>query len=523
MLNSTHSIWNDASSFPDRMSLDRDLSVDVCIVGAGITGLTLAYLLAREGKNVAVVEGGRIAGGETRLTTAHLTTVLDTRYSELEKLHGENGIRLAAASHREAIDFIEQTINQERIPCNFERVNGYLFCPPQESTEILDLELAAVERAGLRNVTRLNRAPLACFDTGPCLAFPRQAQMHPLKYLQGLAACILADGGKIFRETHVNSIEGGEPARVETAAGHTIRASAVVVATHSPVNDRLVIHTKQAAHRTYVISARMPEGFVSPSLLWDTAQPYHYVRFQEDSMGCAIIVGGEDHKTGQADDADARWNRLETWAKERFPMMQPVESRWSGQILEPVDGLAYIGQNPMDKPNVYVATGMSGNGMTYGTLGALLIRDLIDRRGNDWAALYDPTRITLESAGEFAKEALNTAAQYTDWATDGNVSGSADIPPGTGAVVRRGLKKVAVYCDHAGRVHECLAVCPHLGGIVTWNHAEESWDCPCHGSRFDRFGKVINGPAITDLPPVAPQNDFDPTPLTITPAPVPHF
>jgi glycine/D-amino acid oxidase-like deaminating enzyme/nitrite reductase/ring-hydroxylating ferredoxin subunit len=520
---STHSIWSDAVGFPDRTSLDQDLRVDVCIVGAGITGLTLAYLLSRDGKKVAVLDAAMIGGVETRLTTAHLTAVPDLRYAEIERLHGANAARLVATSHQEAIDFIQATTVKERIPCNFERLSGYLFAPPHEPVDILAAELAACERAGVRGVRALNRVPLPCFDTGPCLMFPRQAQMHPLKYLQSLAGCVLADGGKIFRQTPVTSIEGGETATVETANGCKIRASAVVVATHSPVNDRLVIHTKQAAHRTYVIAARMPEGFVAPGLLWDTAKPYHYVRLHRDFMGSTIIIGGEDHKTGQADDAEIRWNRLETWARERFPMMRKVEARWSGQILEPVDGLAFIGQNPMDKPNVFVATGMSGNGMTYGTLGAHLIRDLIDNRPNELASLYDPTRITLEAAGEFAKEALNTAAQYGEWATEGNVPEPSDIPLGTGAVVRRGLKKVAVYCDHNGRQHECLAVCPHLGGIVMWNHAEESWDCPCHGSRFDRFGKVINGPAITNLPPAEPPDDVEPLPLRILTEPAPHF
>jgi Rieske Fe-S protein len=211
-------------------------------------------------------------------------------------------------------------------------------------------------------------------------------------------------------------------------------------------------------------------------------------------------VGGEDHKTGQADDADVRYATLGKWARARFPMMSDVTFRWSGQIMETIDGLAYIGRNPMDEPNVYIATGDSGNGMTHGTIAGILLTDLIQGRDNPWASLYDPSRKTVSALNTFAKETLNMAAQYVDWVTPGDVKEDVFVPPGSGAVVRRGLKKIAVYCDEAGKLHERSAVCPHLEGIVAWNGSEKTWDCPCHGSRFDRFGSVVNGPAITDLP-----------------------
>jgi len=272
------------------------------------------------------------------------------------------------------------------------------------------------------------------------------------------------------------------------------------------VNDWLVIHTKQAAYRTFVIGASVPAGSVHKALYWDTPDPYHYVRLQSLSQpqlsspaSDLLIVGGEDHKTGQADDAEARYSRLEQWARFRFPMMTEVKFRWSGQVMETIDGMAFIGRNPMDKENVYIATGDSGNGMTHGTIAGLLLTDLIQGRENAWATLYDPSRKTLRAAKSFVKETINMAAQYGDWVTKGDVKEDTLVTPGTGAVVRRGLKKIAVYCDAAGELHECSAVCPHLEGIVAWNHSEETWDCPCHGSRFDKFGKVLNGPAITNL------------------------
>ncbi|HLO68618.1 MAG TPA: FAD-dependent oxidoreductase, partial [Holophaga sp.] len=217
--------------------------------------------------------------------------------------------------------------------------------------------------------------------------------------------------------------------------------------------------------------------------------------------GDALIVGGEDHKTGQADDADQRYLRLEAWALERFPALGPVTHRWSGQVLEPVDGLAFIGPNPLDAPNVFVATGDSGMGMTHGTIAGILLTDLLVGLPNPWAPLYDPARKTLRAVSAFARENANVALQYAQWVTPGDLPGEEILPPGAGAVLRRGLAKVAVYRDPEGILHECSAVCPHLGGIVAWNSGEHTWDCPCHGSRFSARGEVLNGPALTGLGP----------------------
>ncbi len=502
------SIWMATATVPTFPTLAKNEHADVCIVGAGIAGLTTAYLLGRAGKPAVVVDDGPIVSGETERTTAHLTTALDDRYFELERLHGETGARLAAESHAAAIDTIERIVAEEGIPCDFGRLDGYLFAPPEESSGLLDRELDAAHRAGLTHVRMALRSPLVSFDTGPALRFPRQAQFHPVKYLAALAQAIVRDGGRIYTHTHATKIEGGAPARIETRKGPVITADAVVVATNTPVNDLLAIHTKQSAYRTFVIGAVVPPGSVAKALYWDTSDPYHYVRVQPLPAGPSpavardlLIVGGEDHKTGQADDAEDRYLALEQWARARFPMMQEISFRWSGQVMEPVDGLAFIGRNPLDRENVYIATGDSGNGITHGTIAGMLLTDLIQGRGNAWASLYDPSRKTLGALARFAGENLNVAAQYADWLTAGDVDGDAAVPPGTGAVVRRGLTKAAVYCDDAGQLHECSAICPHLGGIVAWNHSEKSWDCPCHGSRFNKFGKALNGPANTDLSP----------------------
>jgi glycine/D-amino acid oxidase-like deaminating enzyme/nitrite reductase/ring-hydroxylating ferredoxin subunit len=497
---STTSIWMETAKIAARPALTKNMTADVCIVGAGIAGLTTAYLLAQEGARVAVLDDGLIASGETSRTTAHLVNELDDHYFELERLHGEKGAKLAAQSHTAAIDRFEAIIAKEEIDCDFERLDGYLFVPPGEATDVIEKELEAAHRAGLAGVERVLRAPLEGFDTGPCLRFPRQAQFHPLKYLNAITQAIEKNGGQIFNLTHAEGFEdgGSGPGQVKTSKGPIVSARAIVVATNTPVNDWVKIHTKQAAYRTYVIGMRVAKGSVTKALFWDTPDPYHYVRLQDAGNHDVLIVGGEDHKTGQADDADQRFERLEAWTRERFRVAEDVEFRWSGQVMEPVDGLAFIGRNPGDK-NIYVATGFSGNGMTYGTIAGILLTDLIQGRENEWTKLYDPSRTSLRAAKEFAKENLNVVAQFADYATAGDVDEAGEIAAGTGAVIRDGLKKVAVYRSTSGELHRHSAVCPHLGCIVDWNSIEKTWDCPCHGSRFDPFGKVLNGPAIGGL------------------------
>jgi glycine/D-amino acid oxidase-like deaminating enzyme/nitrite reductase/ring-hydroxylating ferredoxin subunit len=502
----TLSVWMDTATIPLETPLTERISADVCIVGAGIAGMTTAYLLACEGKSVVVLDDGPIGGGMTGRTTAHLVNALDDRYFELERLHGEEGARLAAESHTAAIDRVEKIVNGEKIACEFERLDGYLFVPPRASKKVLDEELAAVHRAGLNNIVKVDRVPWDSFDTGPALRFPHQAQFHPLKYLAGLATAIKAKGGRIYTESHAKDIEGGKKARVETNGGGVVTADAVVIATNSPVNDLIAIHTKQAGYQTYVIGARIPRGSVKRGLYWDTPDPYHYIRIETIGKGAAaydvLIVGGEDHKTGQEDDAGKRFGALERWTRHRFPMIEGIEYRWSGEVMEPIDGLAFIGRNPMDSKNVYIATGDSGNGMTHGTIAGILLTDMILGRKNDWESIYDPSRITLKALGEFAKENLNVAAQYKDLIFGADVDSESEIKPGTGAVISRGLHKVAVYRDADGATHERSAVCRHLGCIVNWNTLENTWDCPCHGSRYDALGHVIQGPANSDLPPV---------------------
>jgi len=499
----TESAWMDErSALPVPLPLDRDLETGICVVGAGISGLTTAYELARRGHQVVVVDDGPLISGETERTTAHLSDALDDRYFVLERLHGEHAVQLAAESHRAAIDYIEAAVHREHIGCDFERLDGFLFAGPEHDKSYLDQELEAAHRAGLEYVEMVSQAPIRDFDTGPALRFPRQGQFHPVKYLNGLIKTMAAHGASLFCHTHISEIQDGTPCVVRTETGRTIRADAVVVATNTPVNDRVTIHTKQAPYRTYVIAANVPRGSVARALFWDTGDPYHYVRLRCGIDEDLLIVGGEDHKTGHDDHPEHRWQALMEWTRRHFPMAGEVAYRWSGQVIEPVDGLAFIGRNPGDR-HVYITTGDSGQGMTHGTIAGMLLSDLITGKDHPWKELYDPSRRTLRAAGEFARENLDVAGHYREWVTPGTVKSADDVLPGCGAVLRNGVRKVAIYRGEDGSVHECSATCPHMGCIVHWNDGEKTWDCPCHGSRFDRFGSVLNGPAIRDLEPIA--------------------
>jgi glycine/D-amino acid oxidase-like deaminating enzyme/nitrite reductase/ring-hydroxylating ferredoxin subunit len=501
----TISLWMTTAEVPEQAALTGNAHADVCIVGAGIAGLTTAYLLSHEGRSVVVLDDGPIGGGMTERTTAHLSNAIDGRYYEIERLHGEKGARLAAQSHTAAMDRIESIVVEEGIDCDFERLDGYLFVAPGDQKDVLEREVKAAHRAGLTDVEKLERAPIDSFNTGICLRFPGQAQFHPLKYLIGLSRAIKRDGGRIFTGTHGRSMKGGVEAQVETSNGYAVTADAIVIATNTPVINLITIHPKQAPYTSYVIGARVPRGSVTRALYWDTADPYHYVRVQgvsskDGGHNDVLLVGGEDHKSGQADDGDRRHSQLEAWARERFPMIEKIEHRWSGQVMESADGIAFIGRNPGDPRNVFVATGDSGMGMTHGTIAGILISDVIIGRECPWVPLYDPSRKTLRAFPEYARENINVAAQYVkDYLTGGDVDSPEGIAQGEGAVIRRGITKLAVYRDEQGILHERSAACPHLGCIVSWNSLEKTWDCPCHGSRFDRYGRVINGPANSNL------------------------
>jgi len=476
------------------------------VVGAGMAGLLCALELAERGRrSVIVVDRAHVAAGDTSATTAHLSAMLDRRYFELSSMHGEEAARLIATSHMRGVAHIERVLNAYGIECGFQRVDGFLCAGNASQAKDLNREHAAASAAGLR-CELVKRAPLSV-TAGPALRVFNQAQFEPLEFLAGVLKALQQKGVHLYAPVTVNEFSapgsGGE-VTLRTAQGKCIRAQHVVVATHSPVNDVAAIHTKQAAYRTYAMAFETNQ--TQPVLAWDMDDPYHYARLGVDAETDrpVLIVGGEDHRVGQGVDAANHFPHLETWARERFPAAGGVVCQWSGQVFEPSDGLAFIGKNP-GQDRVLILSGFSGNGMTYSALSAELIADLIGGQKHPFAGLYEPKRkpTSASALSNYLQENLNTAAQYSDWIGPADVASADQIARGEGAVLRRGLQRVAVYVDDGGAPHELSATCPHLGGVVAWNSAEKSWDCPCHGSRFDCHGKVVTGPAVSDLKPIA--------------------
>jgi glycine/D-amino acid oxidase-like deaminating enzyme/nitrite reductase/ring-hydroxylating ferredoxin subunit len=502
-------LWYNAIQLPKfpPVSSRHSIDIDICVIGAGISGLTTAYLAAGRGFSVVVVSEGEIGSGQTARTSAHLASAIDDRFTEMERLHGIDGSRLAYESHAAAIDTIESICKEEQIDCEFKRVDAFLSGSPDDAADLLTKEFEAAQRAGFADIEKCASGGLT---SSAYLRFGNQGRFHPLKYLIGLAEAVKKRGGKIYTGRRAMDVQGsdpkkGTPARVKLQGlRKTIAARHVVVATNtpSPVNDWLGIYTKQASYRSYVIGAAVPKASVADALYWDTSDPYHYVRIEPDTgKGTdTLIIGGEDHKVGQFPANGAPFINLEQWGRKHFSTFGEVTFRWSGQVQEPADGLAFIGRALTDKEEVFVVTGDSGMGLTHGTMAGLIITDQIAGKPNPWEKLYDPARKMVNAA--FIKENVNTIVQYKDLLTPGEVQSADDIPAGHGAVMRDGPTKIAVYRDSDGKVHKCSAICTHLQCVVNWNHVEQSWDCPCHGSRFDPTGKVLIGPAINDLPHV---------------------
>lgn len=496
----TRSPWMDVAVLAAAPRLTGDLDTDVLVIGSGMAGLSAAYEFLARGRRVAVIDRGAIGMGMTARTTAHLSAISDDGFAELISRRGAEMAQLFHESHASAIARIAQIVTAHGIDCNFCRLDGVLFPGDAKGVQTIEDELDAAQRLGIE-AFRQTGVPLDGLSAATVLCYPGQATFHPTRYLAGLAQAIAAQGGQFFAETAVATV-AEEQGRVTatTLAGHTITADAAVVATNSPFNDLTAIHTKQAPYRTYAIALEIPPGSLTDALYWDTLDPYHYVRLAQADGHDLVIVGGEDHKAGEVDDGAQRFLRLEEWSRGMMPQAGRVSHRWSGQVQEPVDDAGFIGQNPGNQ-NIYVVTGDSGQGMTHGALGGLLVAELAVTGSHRWEALYEPSRKIRKGLGEYVSENATAVKSYAERLLPGSISSPDDLQRGQGAVMREGLHLVAVSRDADGHVHRVSANCTHAGCVVHWNGTEQCWDCPCHGSHFAPDGIVLNGPAVKPLPP----------------------
>jgi glycine/D-amino acid oxidase-like deaminating enzyme/nitrite reductase/ring-hydroxylating ferredoxin subunit len=493
--NRLETLWWDTVEMPEYPALDGDVRVDVAIVGAGITGLTAARLLVREGKRVAVLEARRVGSGTTGGTTAHVTQVPDLRYRDLRSKFGRDDLRTVVDSSRAALELIASLVEEDSIGCDFARIPAYLYTEHHDEVSRLEEEVEAAHEAGMP-AGLVREVPLP-FPVAAAVRYEDQARFHPLSYLASLARTVQANGGRIYEGTRVVGVDSGEPCQVQTERG-TVTADSVLFATHTPAGFSL-LHAELEPLRSYVLGVRLRGASPPDGLFFDTADPYNYTRQQGD----LLIVGGKDHKTGEDRQPEESYRELEEYVRRRWDV-ESVDYRWSAQFYDPPDGLPLIGR-ALTSGHVYLATGYSGVGMVFGTLGGMLLSDFALGRENPWAEVYRPSRVKPLAAGpQVAKLNVEVATAFVkDRVTIPKIKDLAEVPAGEGKVVEIEGEKAAVYREESGVVHAVSPVCTHAFCIVHWNPAEKSWDCPCHGSRFGIDGGVLEGPAVKDLAPVA--------------------
>jgi glycine/D-amino acid oxidase-like deaminating enzyme/nitrite reductase/ring-hydroxylating ferredoxin subunit len=495
------SVWMPLPELPGS-PVEDSRPADLVVVGGGMAGLSVAYEALLKGRHVTVIDRGPIASGMTARTTAHLASALDDRYYKFMALRGEEDAKLLFESLSASIDRIEQVVRQESIDCDFARIPGYLFRGENTNPDILQKEIAACHKIGFKGVGWVDSVPFPSSDSGPALAFSNQARFHPLKYLFGLGRAILTKGGVFRPHTAVDSITQSDVGvAVKTRNGQTIMARDVVCATNAPIAGRLTLQAKMAPYRSYAMAFDIDKQQVADALYWDTLDDYHYVRLQPGNDRDQLIVGGGDHKTGEADDAHTRFDALTSWATARFGKLGAPTHKWSGQVLEPVDYVGYVGRDP-DNNHIYFVTGDSGQGITNGALAGLLIPELFDGDDHRWRKLYDPARVTMKAAGTFLEENVTALKSYAEHLGGPFLASEEVLQPGKGGLVRDGMNIIAAFRDESGVIHRVSSKCSHVWCTVHFNSFERCWDCPCHGSHFDIDGRVLNAPATAPLEPV---------------------
>ena len=490
------SFWLDSTaqtSFPKM----ENVTVDVAIIGAGITGITAAYLLKKAGKTVALVEAQQIAASASGHTTAKVTSLHQLIYADLIDRHGEDKARLYGESNQAGVEFVASTVEQEGIDCDFQRNDTYSFAEESKNLDKVQKEYDAAVKLGLpaEFVTETTLP----FDVAGAIKFTNQAQFHVRKYLLHLANTIPGDGSYIFEDSRVQTVDEGTPCIVH-ANGTTLQATDILLTTHLPIVDTGLFFAKTYPQRSYIVGAKISEEKAPQGMYIGVGKNYHSIRTTPaEDGGLLLLVGGGSHKVGEKSETEESYQELDRYLHSHFGI-DKIDYRWSSQDYESFDKLPYIGKLTPANDHIYVATGFSLWGMSKGTMAGMLLADLVRGIANPWADLYDSLRATPFVTKESIQNNLDVGKHWVldrlkgieKWSTD-------DVKPGEGKIITLEGEKVGVYKDEAGKVTAVNATCPHLACIVNWNSAEKSWDCPCHGGRFTCDGKVIQGPAVKDL------------------------
>jgi glycine/D-amino acid oxidase-like deaminating enzyme/nitrite reductase/ring-hydroxylating ferredoxin subunit len=477
---------------------------DALVIGCGITGLTAALLLQKAGKKVAIAEAHNVGFGTTGGTSAHINTFADTTYKEAQSAFGKDGAQLFADAINEGFGLIKANITTYRIDCDYETKTGYVYAEDEKQAEQLDDVFAGAKAVSIPvNYTIKVPTPL---DFQAALEFEGQAQFHPLKYLSALAEAFIGDGGLILENTKIETLEKEGDIHIGVADQLRIRAKNIVYATHIPpgINSYSL---RCAPYRSYVLGVKLKTHTYPDGLIYDMQEPYHYFRTHVIDGEQLLIAGGNDHKTGH-DDPEKAFEDLEKYIRKHYNISS-VKYRWSSQYYVPVDGLPYIGQMPEAALGVYCATGYNGNGMMLGSIAGKILADLVQGKDSKYKQLFSPSRLKpVAGFSSFVKENADVAYHFVaDRFNIHETDSIKRLSPGTGKVVEVDGKKIAAYRDDKGEIFALSPVCTHAGCIVNWNGEEKSWDCPCHGARYDIQGVVLTGPATINLTNFNPKGD----------------
>ncbi|MFD0749131.1 FAD-dependent oxidoreductase [Mucilaginibacter calamicampi] len=468
------------------------LTYDCLIVGGGITGLTAALLLQNAGKKTILADANRIGFGTTGGTSAHINTFADTTYTEAESAFGEEGAQLFADAVREGFDLIQSNVNNYKIACDYEIKPGFLYAETDDEVEQLrDIYDGALKVKVAVHYSKDVPTPV---PYKKALVFDEQAQFDPIKYLYALCKEYVNAGGVIKENMLIQGLETKDG--VHTAGN--IRAKNVIYATHMPPNIN-VFNFECAPYRSYVIAVKLKGDKYPDALIYDSQEPYHYLRTHFINGQYLLLVGGNDHKTGH-DDPEKAFAELEKYIR-KYYRVSSVKYKWSSQYYIPVDGLPYIGKQPLAADGIYCATGYNGNGMMLGSVAAKILSDLVQGKNNRYADLFNPARVKpIDGFTEFVKENADVAYHFVaDRFNFKETDSLKRLQPGTGKLVEVDGEKIAAYRDDEGNIHALSPVCTHAACIVNWNGEEKTWDCPCHGARYDIDGNVLTGPATRNL------------------------